>query len=434
MKKLLSFILICFILIWTYNLFINNFIQLEEVEEKPYEGIIKIWDLPRKNINTGSSYSWIQSKIRAFEKRNPGVYIELDSMNWDNLYDTIRDNKNIKDMPDIIPVDSSFLDFNILTSLDDYFESQELEEFKHQVLKSVIYDKQLKAVPVGMDTNIMYLNLDKFNEKGISYPLNGSWTYEEFIDALKQLTYDSDGDDIIDEYGFISYIGPNSYNIWGIILSDGGELINHKRVGYSFYGEKAIKGLEKVIDLKHKYNVVPDCFGIIDEKKAWEMFFKDQKIAVYTTGSWAVSVLDRLYKTGDGFNFDIVNYPTGYKNLPVVLSNGIVSYGVLKNEDPKKTEMCVKFLKSLTTDSNQRTLEEIGLFTVKRGIKDMYIDNHKMKKIEESLSYTYYIPFIDNWPKIDIIVQEEIRKAILGKKPSYEAIEDAKIEIDKLKK
>ena len=39
---------------------------------------------------------------------------------------------------------------------------------------------------------------------------------------------------------------------------------------------------------------------------------------------------------------------------------------------------------------------------------------------------------MDNWVEIDAIVQEEIRKAILGEKTSYEAIEDAKMEIDKL--
>ena len=86
------------------------------------------------------------------------------------------------------------------------------------------------------------------------------------------------------------------------------------------------------------------------------------------------------------------------------------------------------------TDSNQKSLEEVGLFTVKRGVKDMYIDNPKMKKIEESLSYTHYIPFIDNWMEIDSIIQGEIRNAILGEKLSYEAIEDAKIEIEKLTK
>ncbi len=82
----------------------------------------------------------------------------------------------------------------------------------------------------------------------------------------------------------------------------------------------------------------------------------------------------------------------------------------------KKMEICVKFLKYLTGDSNQRTLEEIGLFTVKRGIEDMYMDNPNMKRIEESLSYTHYIPLMDNWKEIDYILHEEIIKALLGKK------------------
>ncbi len=428
MRKIISIILVGFIVIWTYNLFINSFIQLEEVEEEPYKGIINICDV--RNPNMGSRYNWLQRKIREFEKRNPGVYIELTQVKNNDSYDKVGDNKDNK--PDIIPIDSNFQQFSILEPLDGYFEKEELEEFKHQVLKSVRYNKQLMAVPIGMSTYTMYINLDKFSERGVTPPLNGNWTYEEFVNSLKLLNFDSDGDGMIDEYGFISYVEPKNYNIWGIILSDGGELIDHKRMEYRFYGEKAIKGLEKVTDLKHKYKVVPDYFGIIEEKDAWNMFYKEQKAAVYATGSWAVNVLDKSYKEGTGFNFDVVNYPIGDKNLPVVLSNDIVSYGVIKSEDTKKMKMCVEFLKSLTTDSNQKTLEEIGLFTVKRGVKDMYVDNPKMKRIEESLSYTYYVPFIDNWVEIDSIIQGEIKSAILGKKFSYEAIEDAKIEIDKL--
>lgn len=430
LKKFFGVILVGFILIWTYNLFINNFIVLEELEVEPYKGIIKIWDIQRPDINTGSRYSWIQEKIRVFERRNPGVYIEFTPMNWDSFYNHIKNN-NLEEVPDILPIDSEFLYFNLLEPLDDYLNKEEIEGFKHQALQAVTYNKQLLAMPIGMATNVLYLNLDKFNERGVSSPINGSWTYEDFIDTLKKLTYDSDGDGIIDQYGLVTNIGNGYYNIWGIILSDGGELINNKRGQYNFYGEKAIRGLERVIALKDKYNVVPDYFGIINDKDAWEMFYKDQKAAIYITGAWATNVLEKHYKSGDGFNFDIANYPIGNKGLPVILSNDIVSYGVIKDEDPKKVEMCVEFLKYLTTDSNQRSLEKIGLFTVKRRIKDMYMDNTKMKKIEESLSYTDYIPFMDNWLEIDAIFQEEIRKAILGEKPSYDAIEDAKVEIDK---
>ena len=41
-RKIISFLLIGFILIWSYNLFINNFVGLEEVVEEPYRGIIEI--------------------------------------------------------------------------------------------------------------------------------------------------------------------------------------------------------------------------------------------------------------------------------------------------------------------------------------------------------------------------------------------------------
>ncbi|GFN34358.1 ABC transporter substrate-binding protein [Tepidimicrobium xylanilyticum] len=433
MRKVISFIILCFIFIWTYNLFINNIITLEEVKEKPYKGIIRIWDKPWDSITKGNHQEWLREKIRTFERRNPGVYIELTTIDKDSLNSSLSDNNiSLADIPDIVPVNPNFRDFNILEPLDEYFTKEEVEQFKHQVLKSVKYNDSLVAVPIGVSTYVMYINLDKFNERGVSPPTNGNWTYEEFVDVLKKLTYDSDNDGITDEYGFIADIG-NTYHIWGIILSDGSELFNRKRIEYNFYGEKAIRGLEKVIDLKEKYRVVPDYFGIINEKDVWELFYKDQKIAIAINGAWASKYLDQLYGNGEGFNFDIANYPTGNKELPIVLSDQVISYGVIKKEDPKKTEMCVKFLKFLTNEFNQRSLEKLGLFTVNRGIKDMYMDNIKMKRIEESMVYTEYIPFMDNWEDIIAIVQEEIRNAILGKKASYEAIEDAKIEIDKIK-
>jgi len=433
MRKILSVVLIGFIVLWTYNIFIDNIIVLEKPEEEPYRGMIRILDISRPDMNINSTYSWMADKIRAFEKRNAGVYIEYVQADMESIYNAIvNGNVEENEMPDIIPVDANFFDFNLLEPLDEYLKEDEIEEFKHQILKSVTYKDQIVAIPVAMSSNVMLINLDRFNERGVSPPLGGDWTYDEFVDTLKRLKYDSDGDGIIDEYGFISSIETNRYYIWPIILSDGGEFINPKRREYNFYGEKAIKGLEKVIALKEKYDVVPDYFGIIDERDAWQMFYQDRKAAIYITGAWAVRFLDSQYKSGEGFNFDVVNFPIGDKNLPVILSDDIIAYGVLKDEDPKKVEMCVNLLKHLTTERNQRTLETLGLFTVRRNIEDMYTDNPKMKKIEQILNYTIYVPFVDYKSEIDAIANEEIRKAIMGEKSSSEAIEDAKTEIDRL--
>lgn len=430
---MISIILIGFIILWTYNLFIDNIIELEKAEEEPYRGMIKIWDVPRPHMNISSTYSWMADKIRAFEKRNPGVYIEYVQADMESIYNAVvNGNVDPDEMPDIIPVDANFFDFKLLESLDEYLSENEIEEFKHQVMKSVTYKDQIVAIPVAMTTNVMLINLDRFNERGVSPPLGGDWTYEEFVETLKGLEHDSDGDGIIDEYGFIAPLGTNRYDIWSIILSDGSDFINPKRKEYNFYGEKAIKGLERVISLKKKYKAVPDYFGIINEKDAWDMFCNDRKVAVFITGAWAVRHLENQYKAGEGFNFDVVNFPKGDKNLPVILSDDIISYGVLKTDDHKKVEMCVNLLKYLTTERNQKSLESLGLFTVKRNIDDMYMDNPRMKKVEESLDYTIYVPFIDNKRDIDAIINEEIRKAIMGEKSSSDAIEDAKKQIDKL--
>ncbi len=91
-------------------------------------------------------------------------------------------------MGDIILINYESFDLSILESLDEYFEKEELEKFREEVIKSLYYNEQLLGgVPVGLSTYAMYLNLDKFNERGMSPPLNGDWTYEEFVETLKSL-------------------------------------------------------------------------------------------------------------------------------------------------------------------------------------------------------------------------------------------------------
>ena len=161
-----------------------------------------------------------------------------------------------------------------------------------------------------MTTYSLYINLDKFNERAISPPLNGNWTYEELVETLKKFQQFSLDNDIIKEYPLLAPMDIGDYNIWGLMLSHGGEFVNYKRMKYNFYGEKAIKGLEELIDLKYKHGILPDFFGIINREISQEMFYKDQNVAVYIGDSRLVKYLDNQYKIGNGFNFDTANFPT----------------------------------------------------------------------------------------------------------------------------
>lgn len=400
-------------------------------KEEQWKGVIQVWDYPRLDTTTGKRYGWIQEKIKKFERENPGVYIEFEPLDWNSGSQKLQEAIQNGNAPDIAPIgaDVTYMKDTILEPLDSFFTEEEKGEFRYQALKAVTYDTKMWGVPFMMTTYAMYLNVDMFRQNGVELPLDGNWTYEEFVEKMQKLTIDSDNDGEIDQYGFTSFVKPNYYNLWGIILSDGAEIIDEKNMKFSFNGDKAISGLKKVVDLKYKYNVTPDNFGVCNENEAWEMFYNEEKVAVYATGSWATRVLEQRYLSGEGFEYAIANYPIGDSRLPVSLSNSVSAFGIFKQEDEMKLEMCVKFLKTLTQEKYQQDLEKLGVFPAKINIPDMYEDDPKMKRIEDCLSYTLMIPKHEKWKEIDSVLQDQIKQAILGEKEVEKAIEDASKQI-----
>ncbi|WIV13519.1 sugar ABC transporter substrate-binding protein [Proteiniborus sp. MB09-C3] len=435
-KITISFALIAFIFIWPIYVFIYKPAQIEKQnneKSEEWKGLIQLWDFPRVDSKTGSRYGWIQDKIKKFEKQNPGVFIELTPLDWKKGPNKLEVSLKTGNLPDIAPIGTEYIYMNesVLEPLEEYFTKDEIKEFKYLAMNAVTKDEKIWGVPFMMTTYSMFLNAEIFKQKGVELPLDGNWTYEEFVEKMKALTWDDNSDGKLDYYGFISPIKPDYYNLWGIILSDGAEIVNDKGE-YSFYGEKAISGLKKAVDLKQNYKVTPEDFGLYDENEAWDLFFNQRTIAVYPTGSWAAKTLLDKYQSGEGFEYVVANYPIGDRRLPISLNNSVSAYGIFKQEDKGKLDMCIKFLKFITKDNYQKELERLGVFPVKSTVEDTYINDSNMKKIEDCLSYTIPLPKHKEWNEIDRILQNQIRLAIIGEKTAEEAIEEARKQVMQL--
>ena len=433
-NSILILILSFFIAFGPYYLIFNkpSDISYTKTRQKPeWTGVITMWDYPRLDLNTGSGTSWISGKIRQFEKENPGVYIKFEGLTWER--GTIKLDSAIKtgNLPDISPIgsDYTFLSKGVLEPLNDYFSKGELDSFHENALRAVEFEGKIWAMPWMMTTYTMILNLDIFKQRGVEPPVNGNWNYEEFIEKLQQLTFDSKGRGKNDHFGLNGFIQPGYYNLWGIILSDGAQLID-KQKNYSFNDENAINGIEKILDLKNKHQVTHPKFGDNSPNEAWTSFYKDKKVAVFPTGTWAINALERLRNEGTGFDFAVSNFPIGQLGKPVVLSNSVGSYGISKQEDKKKLEMTVKFLKFLIQDQYQMELKRLGVFPVKKDIGNIYEDNKHMSFIFENLCYTEVIPPHPDWREIDEVLQREIQQGLLGNKDSKNIIKDAETKVE----
>ncbi len=408
--------------------------QMRESYEKTIEpqhkktewtGVITLWDYPRLDMRNGTRFSWIKGKIKEFEKNNPGVYIELKQLDWQDGPTFMKAAAKTGANPDIAPVGSDYfyMSGGYLEELDEYISLAERSDYIGSILDTAVYKGKIYGLPWMMTGYTMLLNTDRFSERNISPPENGEWTYEQFVEALKQLTYDTDGKGGPDVFGFNSFIEPGYYNTFGIIMSDGALIMDEATGSYTFNTPEALSGLTRLCDLKHKYKVTHPGFGKMDENQAWATFLKGET-AVYIGGSWAVPLL-RNSQGDKAVNFTVARYPTGNADVPLSISSTTSSYAVFKQEDEGKRKVCADFIRFITSAEAQAELVNFGYFPVRKSGKHLYENDKEMYTIQQSLYFAEHLPKVDNWSEIDTVLQTKIKEAVAGSISPEQALKDA---------
>jgi len=400
--------------------------SLEPVHEKTeWTGVITLWDYPRLDLTNGKRFSWIKSKIKQFEKKNPGVYIELRELDWKEGPTFLKAAAKIGANPDIAPVGSDyfFMSGGYIEELGSYMSLEEKKDFIDSILDTATDKGKLYGIPWMMTGYTMLLNTDRFNEKNVSLPQNGEWTYEQFVKALEQLTYDTGEKEGAKVYGFNSFIEPGYYNIFGLLMSDGAQIIDEETGRYVFNTPEALSGLNKLYDLKYKYKVTHPGFGDMSENQAWSTFLNGE-VAVYIGSSWTVPLL-RNSQGSSGINFAVAKFPTGKSDVPLSVCQTACSYAVFKQKDEVKRKVCVDFIKFITSAEAQLELADFGYFPVRKSGKHLYENDKEMYTIQQSLYFAEHLPKADNWSELDLILQTKIKEAIQGNISPEQALKDA---------
>lgn len=398
--------------------------SLEPVHKKTeWTGVITLWDYPRLDTRSGTRFSWIKSKIKQFEKQNPGIYFELRELDLNEGPSFMKAAAKIGANPDIAPVGSDYIfaSEGYLEELDDHISFEERADFIDSILDTAMCNGKIYGIPWMMTGYTMLLNTDSFSERNVSLPEKGEWTYEQFAEALKQLTYD-------EVYGFNSFIEPGHYNTFGIIMCDGAQIIDDATGRYIFNTPEAVSGLAKLCDLKHKYKVTHPDFGVMNESQAWATFLNG-KAAVYIGGSWTVPLLRNIRGKSE-INFTTSGFPTGKSDVPLSLSSTACSYAVFKQKDNAKRKVCIDFIKFITSAEAQNDLVNFGYFPVRKSGKHLYENDKEMYTIQQNLYFAEHIPKVKNWNEIDLILQTGIKEAVQGNKSPEQAIKEAEKQVE----
>jgi multiple sugar transport system substrate-binding protein len=183
----------------------------------------------------------------------------------------------------------------------------------------------------------LYYNRDLFDEYRVEYP-DGSWTHDDYLDAMRKLTRDRDGDGRIDLWGSMLDIAWERIQVH--VNGWGGNFVDPQNPRHSLMGETpALEAMEWLRARMWDDKVMATFLNVqnVETRAA----FVDERIAMVEDGSWALK--DIL--TGAKFRVGLAPFPRGpQRRVTLATTDGFGIYSGTAH--PEAAWELVKFLVS----------------------------------------------------------------------------------------
>lgn len=397
---------------------------------------INLYEFPRWSHGpSGDKFGWIKEQIQIFEKKHPEVKIKLTELPWEGGVEKRQIAVVSGTPPDVTAYGLNEIlkpiTQGLIQPVDEFLTENDKKDYYESALNAFRYQGKLWAFPWLTSGVMLFINEDLCKQRGVELPKDGIWTYDEFVSAMKKLTFDKDGDGKIDVYGFGYYVTPLDQSIWPFLYMDGGRPLSEDLKKYTFDSPQAISGLQKLVDLGLKYNVVlPGC-AAMGPGDIWQAFAKEQRVACAPWGSWAISAL-RDPKKSAGFKFRVLHYPVAKKGNKPITFIGANGFVIFKQKDPKKLKLCVELVRQLTNTENQKLLKYYASFPTRKSASKIFEADPIMLSAQKIISYGIIVPPHPEWTIIDDKLYRQIQLACLGEITPKDALTLPKIEIQRI--
>ena len=147
--------------------------------------------------------------IRTYEEMNPGVKINLIHQPWTGYHDKMMTLGIAGTAPDVMAISrvylANFVEANLLLPL-----TKEIEPLLDEIIEiqSGMHEGEIYGIPVWGGPSLWMYNGGMFDLAGLQRPpevyRQGDWNWDTVLDMARKLTYDRDGDGVIDVWAFES--------------------------------------------------------------------------------------------------------------------------------------------------------------------------------------------------------------------------------------
>lgn len=375
--------------------------------------------------------------IEEFEKTHPGVHIELAAISNENYWDRLALDIASNAEGDIITLDTgaglesyySQREGGAFINLDDYIKGYVLDDGTRleediYMIDSVKKDGHVVALPYIMFSAPMTAyRISALEEAGIDPQQLSTW--EGYLEAAKALTKDTDGDGVVDQYGWghPTYVETLSrwwhmHWLWtaggGIFPNEEGPYTADRLIFNCEENVRAVTFLKEMLDA-----TAPSGLKTVTDIHA---MFANGSVATCQMAVWTLANFQAMM--GDQYDTDLgmMPFPSDGDNEPVLVSWGNPLAISSNCEHPDEAFDFIAFLHSKYA---QKLAMRRAAPTNKLVYDDYAEVNPKQAEfIQNCQNYEMRIvPDILQWNEFDRIVQQSISDALLGTKSVQEALD-----------
>lgn len=235
-------------------------------------------------------------------------------------------------------------------------------------LESLAYKYQGKTVAYASANEVLllYYNKDMFDKAGVAYPPSSAdkaWTWDQFVDTAKKLTFDKNGKtpndsgfnaQSIQQYGCLVENLPWQLEVWAYSNGDGTHGFFSKDGTKCTINEPStIEAIQKVADLYLKDKVAPLSIGTTDDSIQRSII--SRTVAMGTGGQWNIGTCLGTAKK-EGLNYGVAVLPFMKEKATLNTAGSTVIFNQTKH-----LQEAFEYVKWAALEENSWSLIEQGI-------------------------------------------------------------------------
>jgi multiple sugar transport system substrate-binding protein len=361
--------------------------------------------------------------IVAFEAANPNIDVQIIGIPWTAEGDTkleaaLAAGTDINVFRVTSPNLPRYAKQGILSDIEPYLTDEDRSDFFESGFQVATVDGKVWAWPLWVTAITIFANKAMLDEKGIApATLDDPWTWDEFVDACKKLTYKKeDGTQV---YGFSASSKWGAVEYYPLMYIDGGRILSEDGTQFVQNSPEGVSAMQKIADLALVHKCTPPDFGTVDQATVRSQFLEQQNLAMQMSTPGYLPDVEKK----EGFSLVVIPPPMG--ELDKLVTNGAFGlFAVVDTEDEAKEAAAHELAKYLTGAQVAKDVEGWQLAPGLRRSNTSYGTNANREMIAKLVEFGVYEAPVAVPAEVGTQYGAALQEVILGAKTAQQAMDD----------